>query len=120
MAKTTIDYQKEVINNVKKSELFTELREMWNGKNPNQIIEHMKPFQVPFMAIDYGTQGEFSQEIDILTDNLYRFKCPSAIYSFIIKLLFEFKNETLIEVYRGRLNYNRKIDYSKYPDSKPK
>jgi len=84
-------------NNVKKSELFTELREMWNGKNPNQIIEHMIPFQVPFMAIDYGTQGEFSQEIDILTDNLYRFKCPSAIYSFIIKLLFEFKNENISE-----------------------
>ena len=34
--------------------------------------------------------------------------------------MFEFKNDTLIAVYRGRNNYNRPIDYSKYPNSKPK
>ena len=30
--------------------------------------------------------------------------------------MFEFKNDTLIAVYRGRNNYNRPIDYSKYPN----
>ena len=48
-------------------------------------------------------------------------------YILIIKIplafeeyMFEFKNDTLIAVYRGRNNYNREIDYSKYPNSKPK
>ena len=36
------------------------------------------------------------------------------------KYMYEFKNDTLIEVYRGRNNYNRKIEYRKYPNSKPK
>ena len=35
------------------------------------------------------------------------------------KYMYEFKNDTLIAVYRGRNNYNREIDYSKYPNSKP-
>ena len=33
--------------------------------------------------------------------------------------MFDFKNDTLIAVYRGRNNFNREIDYSKYPGSKP-
>ena len=36
------------------------------------------------------------------------------------KYMFEFKNDTLIAVYRGKNNYDREIDYSKYPNSKPK
>ena len=36
------------------------------------------------------------------------------------KYMYEFKNDTLIAVYRGKNNYNREIDYSKYPKSKPK
>ena len=35
------------------------------------------------------------------------------------KYMFEFKNDTLIAVYRGKNNYGREIDYSKYPGSKP-
>ena len=36
------------------------------------------------------------------------------------KYMFEFKNDTLIAVYRGKNNYDREIDYSKYPNFKPK
>ena len=35
------------------------------------------------------------------------------------KYMYEFKNDTLIAVYRGINNYNRPLDYSKYPNSKP-
>ena len=35
------------------------------------------------------------------------------------KYMYEFKNDTLIAVYRGKNNYNREIDYSKYPGSLP-
>ena len=48
-------------------------------------------------------------------------------YIWIIKIpmayeeyMYEFKNDTLIAVYRGRNNYNRPIDYSNYPNSNPK
>ena len=35
------------------------------------------------------------------------------------KYMYEFKNDTLIAVYRGRNNYNREIDYNQYPNAKP-
>ena len=35
------------------------------------------------------------------------------------KYMYEFKNDTLIAVYRGKNNYGREIDYSKYPGSLP-
>ena len=39
-------------SNITKSELFTELRKVWNGLSPMEIIDHMKPYQTPFLAID--------------------------------------------------------------------
>ena len=50
----------------------------------------------------------------------YRYIYGKAIPLKHEKHMFEFKNDTLIAVYRGRNNYNRPIDYSKYPNSKPK
>ena len=56
----------------------------------------------------------------IETEELYRYIYGKAIPLKHEKHMFEFKNDTLIAVYRGRNNYNREIDYSKYPNSKPK
>ena len=43
-------------------------------------------------------------------------------YKFFKAYAFEFENDTLISVYRGLWNMliDKEIDYSKYPNSKPK
>ena len=58
--------------------------------------------------------------IYIESEPKYRYIWGKAIPQAFEEYMFEFKNDTLIAVYRGRNNYNREIDYSKYPNSKPK
>ena len=59
-----------------------------------------------------------SQHILIVSQNIYKWgkEIPLAYEEY----MFEFQNDTLIAVYRGRNNYDREIDYSKYPNYKPK
>ena len=74
----------------------------------------------PLITEKINESGEFSTYIESCQENKYVYLLFIKIPARCEEYMFEFKNETLIEVYRGRMNYNRKIDYSKYPDSKPK
>ena len=82
------------------------------------------------------TEEEFSRKNPAITEKLnetggyltYIDGCQKKYtYILLIKIpalgceeyMFKFKNDTLIAVYRGRNNYNREIDYSKYPHSNP-
>ena len=82
------------------------------------------------------TEEEFSRKNPTITEKLnesgefltYIDGCKKK-YTYILLMkipalgceeyMFDFKNDTLIAVYRGRNNFNREIDYSKYPGSKP-
>ena len=63
-------------------------------------------------SVDWGDSGPIY--MDVMEDNfgLKLFK----------EYIFEFENDTLISVYRGLWNMliDKEIDYSKYPNSKPK
>ena len=61
--------------------------------------------------------SEFTTYIE--SEPKYRYIWGKEIPQAFEEYMFEFKNDTLIAVYRGRNNYNRPIDYSKYPNSKP-
>ena len=74
----------------------------------------------PQITEKINESGESSTYIESCQENKYIYLLFIKIPARCEEYMFEFKNETLIEVYRGRMNYNRKIDYSKYPDSKPK
>ena len=74
----------------------------------------------PQITEKINESGEFSTYIESCQENKYVYLLFIKIPARCEEYMFEFKNDTLIEVYRGRMNYNRKIDYSKYPDSKPK
>jgi len=84
-------------SSTKKSELFTELRNIWNGKTPEQIIEHMTTYQDPYNAID--STGKFleNQEISKRLDRLVRMKRPSSIYPFVMSLLIAYQNHDISE-----------------------
>ncbi len=82
-------------SNTKKSELFSQLRETWNSFTPEKIVEHMTPYQAPFMSID--SKGEYigHTEISLRLDRLVRLKRPSSTYPFVMALLHARKNENI-------------------------
>ena len=55
---------------------------------------------------------EFSTYIE--SEQKYRYIWGIAIPLAYEEYMFEFKNDTLIAIYRGRNNYNKEIDYGIY------
>lgn len=74
-------------SNTKKSELFIQLRASWKGLTPQKMIEHMKPFQQPFVAIDQSGHHPGSAEISKCLDRFVRLRRPSSVYPFVMSLL---------------------------------
>ena len=72
----------------------------------------------PDITEKLNDSGEFTTYIN--SEQPYKYILFIKIPKRFEKYMFEFKNDTLIAVYRGRNNYGREIDYSKYPNSKPK
>lgn len=80
--------------NTKKSELFRELRVIWDGlEGPEEIVEHMEPYHQPFMAVDQGVPAYEETEVNLRLDRLDRLNRPSSVYPFLMKLLFEYEQE---------------------------
>ena len=71
----------------------------------------------PSITEELNETGEFTTYIE--SEQPYKYILGIEIPLAFEEYMFEFKNDTLIAVYRGRNNYNRPIDYSKYPHSKP-
>ena len=76
--------------NAKKSELFRELRTIWKERTPEEIISHMKPYCVPFLAIDQGYPPGDTQEINLRVGRMTRLSCPSSVYPFLMRLLHQY------------------------------
>lgn len=82
-------------SNITKSELFTALRETWDRLSPIEIINHMKPYQKPYMAIDQGVNNYQQDDVKRNIGRLYRINSPSSIYPFIMSILHNFESEQL-------------------------
>ena len=74
----------------------------------------------PQITEKISESGESSTYIESCQENKYVYLLFIKIPARCEEYMFEFKNDTLIAVYRGRNNYNRPIDYSKYPNSTSK
>ena len=98
-------YQKEFVAN--KSTAFFQI-----GMTEKEFIR-----KNPSITEKLTESSEFTTYIE--SEPKYRYIWGKAIPQSFEEYMFEFKNDTLIAVYRGRNNYNRPIDYSKYPNSKP-
>ena len=77
-------------SNTKKSEIFIQLREIWNGLSPQEIVEHMKPFQSPYMAIESTSNVPESAVLSAQLLRFNRIKRPSVTYPFLMRLLNAF------------------------------
>ena len=79
-------------SNTKKSELFRGLRRIWGSRSPSQIIDHMRPYQVPFLALDGGLPLA-DPDIDLRLDRLKRLGRPSSVYPFLMRLLHSHQHD---------------------------
>ncbi len=84
-------------SNIKKSELFSELRQIWIGLTPLEIINHMRPYQKPYMALVSGVVNEYPERVKEPILNLYNMESTSTSYPFIIKVLYEYSKCNISE-----------------------
>jgi len=82
---------------IKKSQIFTELRSIWNEKSAPEVISHMKPFQKPYMALVDGRGYDDSPEIAHRLEQLIEARRPSSTYPFVMKCLYEYDESNLSE-----------------------
>ena len=82
-------------SSIKKSELFSELRTIWKGFKPTEIIDHMKPYQFAYTTIVFGNPSFDSRKLNTAIKNLHAIRVPSATYPFIMKILYEVKRKKL-------------------------
>jgi len=78
-------------SNVKKSELFSELRDIWKGFGPKDIVDHMQGYQAVFLDIVKGDTHYNDKGLNQQVIRLYNLKIPSAIYPFVMQVLYHFK-----------------------------
>ena len=85
---------------VKKSELFSELRVVWKDLKPIEIINHMIPYQRSYLDIVLGNPSYDSKKLNQQIKNLHSIRIPSATYPFVMKVIHEIHKKGL-EIKKG-------------------
>lgn len=78
-----------------KSQLFRELRTIWNDLDPAGILEHMEPYRSPFMAVDQGHAIFDDPELNLRLDRLNRLGRPTSVYPFLMSLLLRHRQDAI-------------------------
>ena len=96
---------------------------MWNLSNIFKIEQSTAFFTLGMTKEEFNRKNPNITEIINLSNQSFTYIDSEQKYKYIRGLeiplrfeeyMFEFYNDSLIAVYRGRNNYNREIDYSKY------
>lgn len=88
----------EINPTVRKGDVYTELRKSWEDKTSVQIIEGLSKFQPDYL--DFHLQGNrcgHSAEVTQLITNLRNLGLPTSLFSFLMKISFQLRNEQLNE-----------------------
>jgi hypothetical protein len=85
--------------NLTKAELFSNIRTRWlTLGTPDAIIEDMRKYAGTFLALEAGTpEIELPVSIQEKVDRIHRLGKPSSVYSFVMRLIHEFKEGSLEE-----------------------
>ena len=78
--------------NVSRTEMFGELRKLWDGLSADQILHELDQFSDAFLAI-HGVcdpMDTYGNEVGACVHRLVRLRRPSSVYPFVLKLLREF------------------------------
>ncbi|MEN5113126.1 DUF262 domain-containing HNH endonuclease family protein [Brevundimonas diminuta] len=80
--------------NVRKADLFPELRTRWSSANdPQEIIADLDQYTDIFLALEGGVfASSLSQSINLRLNRIHRVGRPSSVYSFVMQLVEEFRS----------------------------
>ncbi|KZB62789.1 DUF262 domain-containing protein [Thalassospira sp. MCCC 1A02491] len=84
-------------SNIKKSELFSQLRNSWSKLSAEEMVEHMRPFQKPFLAVEGIDNYPESKRISKQLEQLVRLRRPSSVYPYVMSLLNAWKSDEINE-----------------------
>tara|TARA_B100001123_G_C15218739_1_gene990334 strand:+ start:460 stop:1416 length:957 start_codon:yes stop_codon:yes gene_type:complete len=99
---------------------------MWNLSNNFKIERSTAYFTLGMTKEEFNRKNPNITEIINLSNQSFTYIDSEQKYKYIMgfeiplkfeEYMFEFYNDSLIAVYRGRNNYKREIDYSKYSNS---
>jgi len=80
-----------------RTEMFSELRKLWDGLDAEEIVKRLKEYATPFLAL-CGNQESIRTYGDSVEEKIQRLislKQPSATYPFIMRLLKEFSDQKI-------------------------
>lgn len=80
-----------------RTEMFGELRKLWNGFSPQEIIKSLDQYSKPFLVF-IGLEDpiiNYGKSVGRLIENLIKLKQPSSTYPFLMKLLHEFSERNI-------------------------
>lgn len=81
--------------NVNRTEMFGELRNLWEGLNSKEIIENLDEFSNAYLALTGTTNPKliYGKDIGEQIKRLIELRQPSTTYPFTMKLLKEFEDK---------------------------
>lgn len=76
-----------------RTEMFGELRDLWEGLDSKQIIQNLDQFSTPYLALtgELDPAQEYGKEVGKGVLRLVELKHPSATHPFLMRLLKEFR-----------------------------
>ena len=80
-----------------RTEMFGELRKLWEGLDSKEIIKRLEEFASPYLALtgDRDSMRLYGAEVEKQLQRLVELKQPSSTYPFIMRLLKEFKDNNI-------------------------
>ncbi|OIR04827.1 hypothetical protein GALL_132130 [mine drainage metagenome] len=75
-----------------RTEMFSELRKLWDELDAKEIIKKLEEYATPYLAItgDADSMNTYGNDVGVHIRKLYELRQPAATYSFIMRLLKEY------------------------------
>ncbi|MBA7672445.1 hypothetical protein ES703_80622 [subsurface metagenome] len=80
-----------------RTEMFGELRKLWDGLDAKEIVERLEEYATPFLAIHGNQQSidTYGTDVGEKIQRLVKLRQPTSTYPFIMRLLKEFKDNKI-------------------------
>ena len=82
---------------VSRTEMFSELRKLWDGLESEEIIIHLEEYSIPYLTLTGAQDPEkaYGKDVGKQINKLINLRQPSSTYPFVMRLLKEFENKNV-------------------------
>lgn len=90
--------------NVRKTQVYEELRVKWSGLNPEEIVRSLEQYQAAFLDLKTGQNRQgLPASLRVGLGRLYRAKAPSSTFPFLMQLSNAARDGTVPESDVGKI-----------------